>query len=249
MLALACVLSGRFIRSATLGPAAGAAPAVTIGPGGDVLAPDPDKVGMLTATDPDTGWRDAHFAIQIYCVVERARTHGILVVDRYGGTHNVLHLLGGRHTQDVNHAPAGDLHFDSVIDSFALDARDNASLDSADHHAGFGVVELGPSLSVRILANSSALIFGTSTSSLCDFPRPRKCRTVRCPRAHAHQLRVRREPHFASLLAAGKDRHDEGLRNVEPCTLFGLHKNSYWQMPTCGVVTVIVTRPFVRSKS
>src|ERR1700722_330289 len=44
----------------------------------------------------------------------------------------------------------------------------------------------GPSLSMRILANNSALILGRSTSSLCDFPRPRKCRTVRCARAQAH---------------------------------------------------------------
>src|SRR5580658_6970417 len=44
----------------------------------------------------------------------------------------------------------------------------------------------GPSLSVRIFANSSALIFGRPRSSLCDFPRPRKCRTVRCARAQSH---------------------------------------------------------------
>src|SRR5580658_7881459 len=44
----------------------------------------------------------------------------------------------------------------------------------------------GPPLSVRIFANSSALIFGRSTSSLWDFPRPRKCRTVRCARAQVH---------------------------------------------------------------
>ena len=37
-----------------------------------------------------------------------------------------------------------------------------------------------------IFANNSALIFGRFTSSLCDLPRPRKCRTVRCARAQAH---------------------------------------------------------------
>src|ERR1700733_3442628 len=44
----------------------------------------------------------------------------------------------------------------------------------------------GPSLSVRIFANSSAFTVDRSTSSLCDFPRPRKCRTVRWVRAQRH---------------------------------------------------------------
>ncbi len=48
-------LIGRFIRSLTLGAAAGAEPAATIGPGSDALPPYPDRAGMLTAADPDTG--------------------------------------------------------------------------------------------------------------------------------------------------------------------------------------------------
>jgi len=36
----------------------------------------------------DTGWRDAHFTVPIYCVVERAETNNILIVERYSGTHN-----------------------------------------------------------------------------------------------------------------------------------------------------------------
>ena len=34
----------------------------------------------------DTGWRDAHLSIPVYCIVERAKTHGISVVNRYSGT-------------------------------------------------------------------------------------------------------------------------------------------------------------------
>ena len=33
----------------------------------------------------------------------------------------VLHLFSGRHPQHVNHASAGNLHLDPIVDPFALD--------------------------------------------------------------------------------------------------------------------------------
>jgi hypothetical protein len=55
----------------------------------------------------------------------------------------VLHLLGGRHPQDVRHARAGNLHLDPVVDALALDVSGHlTTLDATDHHAGLGVVEL-----------------------------------------------------------------------------------------------------------
>ena len=43
----------------------------------------------------------------------------------------------------MNHARAGDFHFDPVVDAFALDVGHGAPFDAADHHAGLGIIEGG----------------------------------------------------------------------------------------------------------
>jgi hypothetical protein len=57
----------------------------------------------------------------------------------------------------------------------------------------------GPSLSNRILENSSALILDRSTSSLCDFPRPRK-RSPPAAKAGQYGTQLRQCLRFAFVI-------------------------------------------------
>jgi len=64
--------------------------------------------------------------------------------------------------------------------------RHGAPLNAADHHASFGVVELGAVFVRADLGEQFRVDLGQVHVLARDFPRPRKCRTVRCARAHAH---------------------------------------------------------------
>jgi len=111
----------------------------------------------------------------------------------------------------VNHARAGDLHLDPVVDPFAPDVGHGAPLDAANHHAGLGIIEdravfVGADLGEQLRVDLRQVHI-----LALRFPAPQKVPHGALRARPDTPLFVRREPHFAALLAARKDRHTNGL--------------------------------------